>query len=59
MIGSSNEYGALMDWEYYSSDQDVLLDLIYAINTIAPGTIPDDDGYSHTFFDGNDYDIPD
>ena len=62
MAGSSNEYGALMDWEYYSSDQNVLLDLIQAINDIdplTPGPIFDDDGYSHTFFDGNDYDIPD
>jgi hypothetical protein len=45
MAGSSNEVGALMDWEFYSSDNDVLLDLIYAFNYEESGdSVTDGDG---------------
>ena len=44
MAGSSNEVGALMDWEFYSSDNDVLLDLIYAFNYEETDSVEDGEG---------------
>ena len=52
-----------MDWEFYSSDEYVLLDLIYYYNYENPSSpLPDTDTYIgdyYSYFDGNDFDIPD
>ena len=54
--GSSDEIGALMDWEFYSSDCTILVDVVRTL-----GCDADDDIRFPTggLVDGNDFDIPD